>query len=63
VGTGSAKSNGLDDGRWHVVKNGSTGPINNKCPFTVAGKLNSDPKTVTCDSYSGDTDWIKISHG
>ena len=83
VGTGSGKSNGLDDGRWHVVKcvhtatqvieyvdgvkvaskNGSTGPINNKSPFTIAGKLNCDQKTVTCNYCSGGIDWIKISHG
>ena len=46
-----------------ATKNGSTGPINNKSPFTIAGKLNCDQKTVTCNYCSGGIDWIKISHG
>lgn len=83
VGTGSGKTDGIDDGQWHVVKcvhtatqvleyvdgvhvatnNGSTGPINNASPFTVGGKLNCDQVKTTCDYYSGDIDWIKVSHG
>ena len=51
------------DGVKVATKNWSTGPINNKSPFTIAGKPNCDQKTVTCDYYSADIDWINISHG
>ena len=53
----------LVDGVRVAVKNGATGPIDNSKPFTVGGKLNCDQIKVTCDYFSGDIDWIKISHG
>jgi hypothetical protein len=51
------------DGERVAVKNGSTGPIDNSKPLTVGGKLNCDQVSVTCDYFSGDIDWIKVSHG
>jgi hypothetical protein len=51
------------DGVRVGVKRGSTGPIDNAKAFTVGGKLNCDQVTVTCDYFSGDVDFIRISHG
>lgn len=51
------------DGVRIARKNGSTGPINNSYPFTVGGKPDCDQVKVTCDYYSGDLDWITVSHG
>jgi hypothetical protein len=51
------------DGVRVGVKNGATGPIDNTKPFTVGGKLNCDQIDTTCDYYSGDVDYIKVSHG
>jgi laminin G domain protein len=42
---------------------GATGPINNKKPLTIGGKLNCDQSKVTCDYFSGSMDWISIRHG
>jgi concanavalin A-like lectin/glucanase superfamily protein len=51
------------DGTQVAVRNGSTGVINNSKQFTVGGKNNCDQVKVTCDYYSGDIDYIRISHG
>lgn len=51
------------DGVLVGTKNGSTGPIDNKTPFVVGGKINCDQMQVTCDYFVGDIDWVKISHG
>ncbi len=51
------------DGVQVSFKNGSTGPINNSKPFVVGGKLSCDQMATTCDYYSGDIDWIRISQG
>jgi hypothetical protein len=51
------------DGVRVGVKKGATGPIDNTKPFTVGGKLNCDQVHVTCDYFSGDVDYVKISHG
>ena len=49
----------VDDVRV-AVKNGVTGEINNKQPFTFGGKSNCDQITITCDYFSGDLDYVKI---
>jgi Concanavalin A-like lectin/glucanases superfamily len=51
------------DGKKVATNNGSTGPINNSKPFTVGGKINCDQVETTCDYFSGDIDWIKVTHG
>lgn len=51
------------DGVKVAAHNGSTGAINNNLPFTVGGKLYCDQITTTCDYFSGQMDWIRISHG
>jgi hypothetical protein len=51
------------DGVRMGLKNGSTGPINNAKPFVVGGKLSCDQVTTTCDYFSGDIDWVRITRG
>jgi hypothetical protein len=51
------------DGNRVATNNGSTGPINNSKPFTIGGKRNCDQRHVTCDYFSGDIDWIKVTRG
>lgn len=53
----------VDNNPTPVIKNGSTGPIDNHIAFTVGGKLNCDQVQTTCDYYSGDMDFIKITKG
>lgn len=48
------------DGVRVAVKNGVTGPINNKQPFTIGGKSNCDQVAITCDYFSGDIDYVKV---
>lgn len=50
------------DGVHVATKNGSTGPINNKQPFTLGGKKNCDQGEITCDYFAGDIDYVKVSN-
>jgi hypothetical protein len=43
------------------IKNGSTGSINNAIPYTIGGKINCDQMVTTCDYFSGDIDYIKVT--
>ena len=38
----------------------ATGSIANTRPLSIAGKLNCDQVTITCDYFAGDIDYIKI---
>lgn len=49
------------DGVRVAVKNGSTGPIDNKQSFTIGGKDNCDQQTITCDYFSGDIDYVTVT--
>jgi PKD repeat protein len=49
------------DGVRVAIKNGATGPINNKQPLTIGGKHNCDQVTITCDYFSGDIDYVRVS--
>lgn len=49
------------DGTVVGTAKGSTGSISNTRPLTIAGKLNCDQVKTTCDYYTGDIDYIKIS--
>jgi hypothetical protein len=51
------------DGVRVGVKNGSTGPIDNAKVFAIGGKTNCDQVKVTCDYYSGDIDWVRVTRG
>ena len=37
-----------------------TGTIANTKPLSIAGKLNCDQVTVTCDYFAGDIDHVEI---
>ncbi|HSS67301.1 MAG TPA: fibronectin type III domain-containing protein [Nocardioidaceae bacterium] len=50
------------DGVRVAVKNGATGIINNKKPFTIGGKTECDQITITCDYFVGDIDYVKVSN-
>ena len=41
---------------------GSTGKISNTRPISIAGKLNCDQVTTTCDYFTGDIDYVKITN-
>ena len=49
------------DGELRNRKNGSTGTIDNGIPMTVGGKINCNQVTITCDYFSGQIDYIKIT--
>jgi hypothetical protein len=50
------------DGNVVATAKGSTGNISNTRPVTIGGKLNCDQVKTTCDYYTGDIDYIKISN-
>jgi len=51
------------DGVRYGLKRGSTGPIDNARQFVIGGKTSCDQGRTTCDYYSGDIDWVRISRG
>jgi hypothetical protein len=53
----------VDDNPKPVVKNGVTGPIDNRTAMTIGGKLSCDQVTTTCDYFSGDMDYVKVYRG
>ncbi|GIF14397.1 LamG-like jellyroll fold domain-containing protein [Actinoplanes teichomyceticus] len=48
------------DGRRVAGREGWTGPIYNNWPLTIGGKLDCDQRTVGCDYYAGDLDYLSI---
>ena len=50
------------DGVYRNKKNGTTGNIDNKKSVTIGGKIECDQIAVTCDYFSGQIDYVKISH-
>ena len=51
------------DGVFENRKIGQTGTIDNKVPVTIGGKINCDQVETTCDYFSGDIDYVKMSIG
>jgi len=49
------------DGEFRNRKNGPTGTIDNTMPMTVGGKIDCDQVDVTCDYFSGQIDFIKLT--
>ena len=44
-------------------KNGFTGNLDNKKPWTFGGKHECDNLTVTCDYFAGEIDYVKMTKG
>ncbi len=51
------------DGVQRNKKNGSAGTVDNKMPVTIGGKIDCDQIKVTCDYFSGQIDYVKITKG
>lgn len=49
------------DGTTTRHKAGFAGNISNTVPMTIGGKTNCDQVKVTCDFFTGDIDYIKLS--
>jgi hypothetical protein len=44
-------------------KNGVSGELDNSFPLTIGGKPKCDQVKVTCDYFSGDVDYVRITKG
>jgi hypothetical protein len=65
VATCTRTSTGLTltiDGSVVARASGSTGSISNTRPVTIGGKLNCDQVNISCDYYTGDIDWVRLSN-
>jgi hypothetical protein len=51
------------DGVLVAETRAATGPIDNREPFVVGGKILCDQQQVGCDYYSGTIDWARITRG
>ncbi|MFT3871420.1 MAG: PKD domain-containing protein [Nocardioides sp.] len=51
------------DGLLRSTKLGTVGTIDNTFPMTVGGKIQCNQVTVTCDYFSGQLDYLRISKG
>lgn len=49
------------DGVYRARKLGTAGTIDNTFPMTIGGKIDCDQVDVTCDYFSGDIDFVKIT--
>jgi PKD repeat protein len=49
------------DGVERSHLNGNPGTIDNAIPMTIGGKINCDQVTVTCDYFSGQIDYVRIT--
>jgi hypothetical protein len=49
------------DGVFRNKKNGTTGRIDNAIAMTIGGKINCDQVEVTCDYFSGQIDYVRIT--
>ena len=50
------------DGKVVATAKGSSGNISNTRPISIGGKLNCDQVHTTCDYFTGDIDYVKISN-
>jgi hypothetical protein len=51
------------DGVFNNRQRGNTGAIDNKLPMTIGGKLFCNQIKVTCDYFSGEIDYVRITRG
>ncbi|MFI1988503.1 laminin G domain-containing protein [Actinoplanes sp. NPDC020271] len=49
------------DGQRVAGRQGWTGAIRNNWPLTIGGKLDCDQRTVGCDYYAGDLDYVSLA--
>ena len=49
------------DGVFNNRKRGYTGTIDNKIPMSIGGKTNCDQIKITCDYFSGEIDYVRIT--
>jgi PKD repeat protein len=49
------------DGQFRNRKNGTAGTVDNNFPMTVGGKIDCDQIKVTCDYFSGQIDFLKLT--
>jgi hypothetical protein len=50
------------DGSVVATAKGSSGNISNNRPISIGGKLNCDQIKTTCDYFTGDIDYVKITN-
>jgi hypothetical protein len=54
------------DGAYNGQKNAPStkfvGNIDNTLPLTIGGKINCNNTTVSCDYFSGQIDYVKLTH-
>ena len=51
------------DGVYRSKKAGTVGTIDNTFPMTVGGKIDCDQVDITCDYFTGQIDYLKITKG
>lgn len=55
------------DGVYNSQKNAAAGvtigTIANNVPLTIGGKINCDQITTTCDYFTGNIDYVRLTHG
>ncbi|MFZ2501541.1 MAG: LamG-like jellyroll fold domain-containing protein, partial [Nocardioides sp.] len=63
IRTGDSVRMYVDD-VYQGVKNSAVpiGPIDNSVPLTIGGKLNCDQIEITCDYFTGQIDYLKLTH-
>ena len=49
------------DGVFNNRKRGYTGTIDNAIPMTIGGKINCNQIKITCDYFSGEIDYVRIT--
>lgn len=49
------------DGTYQSRKAGTAGTVDNQFPMTIGGKIDCDQVKVTCDYFTGQIDFIKIT--
>ena len=51
------------DGARSGARNATTGTLNNTKPWAVGGKQQCDARSVDCDYFAGDVDYVRLTKG
>jgi hypothetical protein len=51
------------DGAWQSTRTGISGSLSNSYGIAIGGKSHCDQKTVICDYFAGDVDYLRIQKG